>query len=369
MAALNQGATSSPTNPVLPYVYIEPRVAADPLDDAGHLADVESLTYRVVRVDGTEHTALTAVNLTDSPGGARTSIGTYVPTIVIDGADPVGDYTIEWVAQRLLADTFTLSQTTTFRVVASDETIPNGYALTSDMLAEGLPPKWCSDTPRLVSAIEEASRFIERVTRRYFEPRFVTSDYDGRGQGVLIQVDDPIIGVEDVAITFSDFRPLVRLLDRTELRVYNRHMRGLVEPDDRDNPKVEVLRVNSISPQHSSFPPLSRRFTSAQQNVQIKGWFGYTHPDGSPLGVTPGAITRATMMIAMRNIRPLWDDFSGGLSGGTSGPLQQEHTRSQRATFAQGKNAGSLAAGSLTGDPHIDNILVQFMGPLQLAAG
>jgi hypothetical protein len=235
------------------------------------------------------------------------------------------------------------------------------------MRKNGVPSGFCDDV--VIDAIVHASRYIERVTRRFFEPRFLTTQHDGRGEGILLMLEDPIIGIEDLDLTFSDFRPMTRLIDRTDVRVYNRHMRDLLHPDDRDSPKIEVLRVDAgplMSPLH---PPLVRRFTQAQQNVQVRGWFGYTEPDGSPLGITPPMISRLTMMIAMRELRPLWDDFSGGRRGGTTGPLQKEKTRDQDVSYGSGSsNSGASAAGWITGDPAIDNLLSSFIGPMPMAA-
>lgn len=364
--ALHLGDTSDTSNPLIPYVYIEPRVGSLPLDDAGFITDVESLTYRVLFPDGTEHTPLTVVDLDEAPAGDRVRQGTYAPTITIGASDPIGFYQVEWVAQRVLVDAYTLSQTTRFQVVVATETVPNGYALISDMRKAGVPTGFCNAD--IVQAIEIGSRYLERVTRRFFEPRFLTIQRDGRGQGRLLQLDDPIIGVDDLDITFTDFRPLIRLIDRTDVRIYNRHMRGLIHPDDRDNPKIEILRVET--PLHTpQYPALTRRFTEAQQNVQVHGWFGYTDPDGSPLGIVPLLIRRVTLMLAMRELRPLWDDFSGGRRAGAAGKIKREKTRDQDVTFATGSDAsGASSAGWITGDPEIDHILSSFIGPMPMAA-
>lgn len=364
--ALHPGDISDPTNPVIPFVYVEPRVGTLPLDDAGFISDVEALTYRVINPDGTDLVPVTPVNLLDAPAGDRVRLGTYAPPIDLTGGQ-VGFYTVEWVAQRLLSDPFTLTQTTRFQVVPATEVIPNGYALVSNMRKAGVPTGFCNAD--IAAAVELGSRYVERVTRRFFEPRYLTFQRDGRGEGLSLMLDDPIIGIEDMDLTFTDFRPMTRLIDRTDVRVYNRHMRGLTNPDDRDSPKIEVLRAEMAPLNTPIHPPLVRRFTTAQQNVQLTGWFGYTDPDGSPLGITPVAIRRITMMLAMRELRPLWEDFSGGRRSGAAGKIKREKTRDQDVTYATGSDAsGASSAGWITGDAEIDNQLSYFVGPMPMVA-
>lgn len=365
--ALQQGGTSSTTNPTLPFVYVEPQVSERPDDDPGFIADVEALTYRVQFPDGSDLVAEVAVDLV----AHRIRVGTYAPPITIGGGDPLGDYTITWKATRTAGVDPEITWTTTFQVIPSTEPLSEGYVLLSEMRKQGVPSGICDAD--VISAAKRASDLVDLLTGRFFEARYVKFQRDGRGNGTQLMLEDPIIGVEDLEITFSDFRPLARLISRSQVRVYNRHNRPrefgqLLHPDDRDNPKISILRIENPLFNAPRFPPLNRRFQAAQQNVQVTGWFGYTDPDGSPFGRTPDQIKRIVMMLAMKDIRPLWNDFKGSRRGTPAGTLRSEKTRDQNVSYSTGRDAGAAGAGWITGDPQIDNMLSHYMRPMQLSA-
>lgn len=363
MLVLKRGQGSGTSNPVVLYVYVEGSFA-DGVIDPGFIADVDELTYRVLDPDGLEVTPTTAVDVVAD----KIRTGTYAPPINIGGTDKVGTWSVEWTAIRTTGVTDPVTATSYFRVIVADEPVPNGYALLSDMRAQGVPDGICDAD--VVAAVERASRLIERWTRRFFEPRYMVRQHDGKGQGIMVRLADPIIGVEDMEITFSDFRPVARLISREQVRVYNRHMRGLLQPDDRNSPKIEIQKVEDPLFQTPRFPALNRRFTPSQLNVQLTGWFGYTEPDGSPLGCTPPEITRVTMMLAMRDVRPLWGDFKAGRRGTVAGTIQSERTRDQSVTYSSGgaRSMGALAPGYFSGDPLIDQVIARYVGPMLMVS-
>ena len=291
-------------------------------------------------------------------------VGTYAPTITIPALGALGSWTVHWRAKRETADPW-VESVTTVPVLAVGEPIPDGYALVSQLRAEGVPVAF-SDA-QISEAIERQSRFVEQVCRRFFEPRYLVTQHDGSGRGIQLQFNIPVIGVEDLEVTYSDFRPIARFLGRENVRVYNRHMRGLMEPDDRESPKLAILRIEDALANTPRFPALSRRFTPAQLNIQVAGYWGYTDPDGSPLGRTPAQLSRVVMMLAMRDIRPLWSDFKAGRRGTQGGVVTGERTRDQSVQFGY-QNAGALSAGWITGDPEIDRILSMYIGPMPMAA-
>lgn len=343
------------------FVYVEQRFDER---DPGFISDVESLTYRVVDSAGVEQVPTTAVDLVID----RTRTGTYAPQITIAANAALGEWRVEWVAERVLGED-PQTRVTPFRVLIASEPIPDGYAYLSDMRRQGVPNGFCDED--VVASIERASRFVEQVTMRFFSPKWMERQHDGTGRGVILNIEDPIIGIEDLEITFSDFRPIARLVNREQVRVYNRHLRHptpLLNPDDRDSPKISILRVENPISQEPRFPALTRRFTQAQLNVQLQGWFGYTEFDGSPLGRTPQLLSRVVMMLAMRDLRPMWNDFSAGRRGQPAGPIKREKTRDQDAEYATGKDAGAAGSGWITGDPEIDRILSMYMPPVRLSS-
>lgn len=358
---MTQGETSSVTNPKLVFAYIKTDAVS-----AGRVAVPFSLEYEVLLPDGTVHTANTVVDLDTEaiPCG-------YAPTIAIDVLDPLGEYTVNWFA-KLEATSDEETWATKFPVLVAGSLIPNGYATLAQMRAEGVPLVFTD--ARLSLAIEVASRRIENICGRTFGPRHATLDVDGVG-GPMIQLEDPIIGICSVDYIFDSTSPSEIPLALENLKIYNRHMRGLLQPDDRDNPKIEFISYGNVHGAYSMWGDgydryhgsmHQTRFAEGEQNVRISGWFGYTEADGSPFGKVPDLISYVCVLMALREVRPKWANFSGGSGSGSHGNLIQERTRDQTVWYETGSDA-SFKAG-ITGDPTIDQILSQFIAPMRLGA-
>jgi len=99
-----------------------------------------------------------------------------------------------------------------------------------------------------------------------------------------------------------------------------------------------------------------------QQNVEARGVFGYTEPDGSPTGRTPELIRRVTMLLVLREL-PLLGDVDAREDAQRRFRLTSERTRDQSYTLE-----ALRLHGAFTGDPEIDNVLVAFMRPPDLGA-
>jgi hypothetical protein len=361
MLALVRGETSSVTNPKIYFAYVK----SDPTG-GGRMATPYSLEYEVLYPDGTVKVARTAVNLTTEAVNCG-----YAPTIAFLVGDPLGNYTVNWFAELTnTADEETWK--TVFPLLAVGSLIPDGYASIAQMRDEGVPVAF--NDARLKMAIEIASRRIENITRRFFEPRFKTIDVDGVG-GPMILLEDPIIGICDIDYVFDSVSPSEIPVALENLRIYNRHMRGLINPDDRANPKIEFINCYALYGMDSyTGEEFTRyregayqtRFAVGQQNVRMTGWFGYTDPDGSPLGKTPDLISYVCILMAMQSVRPAWKNFGSSSGSGSHGNLIQERTRDQTVWYETGVDA-SFKAG-ITGDPTIDQILSRFMAPMRLGA-
>ena len=365
MVAVLQGTVSSTANPVLLFISVAQEMESEPRVPPGLIVEAAALSYRTLDPSGMEVVPLTVVDIVTE----AIRPGTYAPTITVDVAAALGEWVIEWTWDYEVSTTLTLTytQNTNYTVVDSSIPLVDGYAQVADARTEGVPSTYTN--AQVVAALERASRRVEAYTRRFFAPRYEDLDYDAEGNGLMIRTRMPIIAVEDVAINFSDFRPNVRLIEADDYRIYNRHMRGMLAPDDRQSPKIEVLRVDDYYGGGTTFDLFERRFTNAQQNVTITGWWGYTDPDGGPFGKTPLDIQRVTLMLAMGDIPTLWSQFSAGTSGQAAGPIIEQETRDQRVRYAAGAVGGSaLSIGRLTGIAAADIILMRFRAPPEMRA-
>ena len=243
------------------------------------------------------------------------------------------------------------------------------YCSVADMRDEGLTVAQASDA-RVLQTIHIASRYIEKVTGRFFEARRVQMRIDGRGHSNLV-LHQPIILMEEIRVlaTYTpDPLTTINADDRDTFKVYNRHLSGMIHPDDREDPRVALV-FGDLS------VPGVPQFYDGAQNVELDGVFGYTDPDGSPWGATPELIRRACILIVLRDV---WkgtdttnrDDYT------SRHRITQEKTRDQSITRSpvggSGASGGGIGGGRLgtafTGDPEIDRILALYIRPLMLGA-
>jgi hypothetical protein len=114
----------------------------------------------------------------------------------------------------------------------------------------------------------------------------------------------------------------------------------------------------------STSPSLRQNFPRSAQNVSVTGLFGYTDPDGTPLGRTPDSIRQATMLLVRRELGSLSD-------GDTTFDLQEGHrvkrikTRDQEIEYSDERMDGAL---TVTGDGAIDRLLSMYIRPIRLGA-
>jgi len=345
MVALAKGEASSTSNPKLWLA----------LQVEGRLTDPVSLTFQIfdrtteekqiapVSIEGP-----TAVDLNTD----RLGLGRYVASYV--APTTTGLYRIRWTWQ-LEAGGPSRTVDRDFEVLAGVVSSDPMYALVSDLRAEGVEGDSASDL-RIQTALLFASRMIDRITGRFFSPRYSTYRFDGR-HGRKLTMWDPIIALEELEIETELIEPIGTLVSINDVRIYNRHLsQNMTNPDDRNSPKIEFVELEGI--------PEARglRFPSGVQNIKVTGLFGYTDFDGSPLGKTPDLIRHAAKLITLREIPTLTE--SGCRADARDGwRVTEERTRDQTVKY------GSQAKwGQWIGDPEIDQILVMFMRPPDLGA-
>src|ERR1700742_3826254 len=118
----------------------------------------------------------------------------------------------------------------------------SAYVTVAELRDEGV----AADTTdaQLLRIIQRASAQIDAWTHRWFCPRPMTMLLDGTGRDTLL-VGPPIIGITQVRIVYRDSDLVLptpaELVDLNWIRIYNRHMHGLTDPDDRNNPKLQFV--------------------------------------------------------------------------------------------------------------------------------
>jgi hypothetical protein len=232
------------------------------------------------------------------------------------------------------------------------EGVEGRYCTIQDIRDEGVTVAAASDA-RVTHAIAVASKLVDMFTGRWFDPRSLDFTLDGTGKR-SIHLDQPIIEVTELYVDDSAYD----LVD--DVAVYNRHItENLLEPDDRNNPRLELVYPVESSVYHRAAG--LRVFPAGQRNVRVVGTFGYTDFDGTGTGKTPDLISHACKLITLRELAPKGAP-SVGVPASELWRVTEMKTRDQTIKFS-GPNArtlGKAGVGLFTGDPEIDQILLRY---------
>lgn len=369
MGALARNQASNCANPVLDVFTSVNGVLTDVFLLEFQIFDVSDATKLITPVQvfptivGTRATVAVGT-LCPVVGAGKLSTGRFVATYTPVLTEPLGTHRIKWFF-KLQATSPEQTFQEEFEVLPeATATGETGYCFVSDLRDEGVPATFTDAV--LLQKIAFASRFIDRMTGQFFEPRTRTYKLDGRG-GRILQLGLPVISVATVKFETSPFQPSSLDIDPSLLRIYNRHIsQGLVQPDDRQNPKIELYHASDDITNASPYVFTRLIFPHGQQNIEVNGVFGYTDPDPpSMTGKTPELIRHACKLLVLRNLQKLYPSAVGG-STFNKGPIQSERTRDQAVTFDT--SALAKRVGAFTGDPEIDYILASFMRPPALGA-
>lgn len=176
---------------------------------------------------------------------------------------------------------------------------------------------------------------------------------DGKATpGLMLQ--EPIIGISLLEIE-SGATGLTMTLTKISLdgvRVRNRHLQGIFDPDDRDDPGIDITRFEGIL-----FQTLST-FPKGPRTIHVTGVFGYTNPDGGPFGVVPPDLTEVVGNFATKF---QMDPFGLNQTIWEPNLISRAATRDQSISYFK-------VPSILTGDPVIDRILIRYMRPPHIAA-
>lgn len=299
------------------------------------------------------------------PAGHRLGLGHYYAPWTVPLSEAIGDHLVEWQFKETVLDPYE-GASEEFYVAEGATPADVTYVSVAEVRAEGF-----TDPPYTDERIEQLCRlatlFIDKVTGRWFTPRtFGPTNrllYDGKGARVL-HLEIPVIQLDRLLIEDQGWSSGgLNDVELAEVRVYNRHLSGMTQPDDRENPMIAFLGVGPAYGVADDSPfALVRRFPLGRQNVQLEGVFGYTDPDGSPYGETPLLIRQAALRLVIRDLR-LESDACEKLN---------DKNRFRIVGDREGSVSVSLQAlwlkGAFTGDPEIDQVLMAYKRPPRMAA-
>jgi len=192
-----------------------------------------------------------------------------------------------------------------------------------------------------------------------FFPQHMLLRHAVRPSARQIWLQQPVIGIS--GITIEEESTVVSTLSTFDvstsiLKVYNRHLEGLLSPDDRANPKIAFATFQT---EHNL---LVSMFPRGELNLKITGAFGYTDPNNGPMGETPSALLDVIQTLAYRQVAD-----PTGTSQWLQNPstVKMAKTRSQQIVYdtGGGSSGGTTGDSWLTGDERLDEILREFMRP------
>jgi hypothetical protein len=364
MVALAQGQASDCDNPELD-IFIQVN---------GVLTDVYSLEFIIkenVTTPGTPNQVYPpagreTVDVSNlCPTGDKLSTGRYVAQYTPELTEPVGSHFICWYF-KLTAASPEQAFTEEFEVLPeATATGASGYCTVGCLRDEGVPSSF-TDT-YLLERISLASSTIDRITGRFFEPRALELDLDGRG-GRKLLLDIPIIGISSMEFETSPFQPSSLTIDPDLLKVYNRHLtQNLTQPDDRNSPKIELFHASDDITNASPYVFTRLIYPLGQQNIHVVGTFGFTdYSSANTQGVTPPLIKRLCCLLVIRDLYPMFGSCAKRHDALNRYRIQSERTRDQ--SYSLESLAGAKRFGVFTGDPEIDWILASYMRPPKLGA-
>lgn len=318
----------------------------------GVLADPVALAYAVVRLAAggdVEVVPRTAIVVGPSvPAPDRAGAGRYLVPWDVPGDAPAGEYELRvWTTQDT-GDAEVAScvpfevQTTRFR----RDVYGSFTRLRATLPTTGVRAVTDAGIAR---AMERAAGLIEKFTRRVFVAKWLVFDHTGDPLRLLFRT--PIVAIDRIeALQDATLLPAWDFAGGDAI-VFNRHLSGLLDPDDRESPKIEYRGI---------WPYARHAPRRGRAHMRVSGLFGYTDPDGSVTGATPSPITDVAEALA--------SFFATGGQLGAAGNaygVVSESTREQSVSYG---NAGSGGrgyqfVGAYTGNPAWDGVLAMYAAP------
>ena len=365
MRGVTKGEQSIALNPILQFF----------ARNGEYLADAIAATYTIQDVHDpaagpVTKVATTPLNLTDNPPGNRLGLGRYFI--------PTGD-TSDWhygthrvlVNYQMTAAGRMYSQAIDFEVLSptlfSTGQRYTGYAATRDLYRDNYFSIGSQPPQQLHGYINRVSTQIEVMTQRYFEPRYLEMRVSGRGGGTLF-LGEALVAVDQVARieVLNDGERTYYPYTFGSYRVFNRHLDGILNPDDRDNPRLTVSRDDDVLGYYIRYQTRFWVWPSGDNNISVRGVFGYLDPeqqsDFVALGHTPEDFVQ---IIGTMVSRLAEDPTLTSPATWRPGTIRMYKTRDQQIQFS-GPSGSSVMITGFTGDPMLDQLLMRFVKPMNV---
>lgn len=370
MITLYPGQAIDPAHPALVFISNVVGQATPATALSWRILDISTPTKEATPVQLVAPVTVDLVNDVVPFDLVNTAAGFYAARWTVPSDLPVGRYAIEWTYALTIPVSIVTTQFTTeapphgvVRKVFEVAAVPPGvrgpsYSLIADARDYlGIDPS-VTDV-QLQKLIIRASRFVERVTGRVFVPRFAVRRVGGNSARKL-PMHEPIVSVSSVGIDTQPTQTGDLGVELDLLRIYNRHLEGLVDPDDREAPLLEFVHSDDLyGIRFVPFRGISLRSLAwpiGVQNVHVRGVFGYTEADGSPWGQTPELIQHVTRLLVARDL-PKWG------SDEREDAQWRWRVTSEKARDVEIDMAEPRQWGGAVGDPEIDSILTSFTRP------
>lgn len=375
MNSLARGQVITPAAPALMFIS----------QNQGQIVPANTLSWRILRAITPAEQADPAVVTTGTVDlvndivpidPQNTTAGVYVPRWTVPSDAPVGRYFIEWTYALTNPSSSILTTVTTenppagvtrkvFEVVAAPSLAVSQplYSLVCDARDN---IKGCGEDVSdvaLQKLLVRASRAIERVTGRYFGPRYSNLRLGGNSARIL-QTGEAIVGVSSIGIDTQPTQTGDLVVELDLVRIFNRHLsQGITNPDDRENPKIEFVHSDDLyGIRFVPFRGISLRSLAwpiGVQNIHVRGFWGFVDPDDSPWGEVPEQIQHVTRLIAAREISKIGSDAREDAQW-------RWRVTSQKSRDVTIEMDSSRKWGEWYGDPEIDSILASYVRPPML---
>jgi hypothetical protein len=362
MRGLTKGEQSSRTSPVLQLFVRQGEHLVDPVEGSYIIEDVKNPD-----ADPISRVSTTALDLDlVADGGHKLGTGRFV---ILTGDTSAWAYGTQRVTYRYKMEVGGKEyiQITYFEILSGTLFATGqgyiGYASTRDLYRdeffaiEAYPPE------KLHSHIRRVSASLESLLMRFFEPRYVDQRIDGSGIGTLF-LNEAIVAMDTVSAIQrnSDGTETLSAYDSAGFTTFNRHMDGLLNPDDRDNPKLSVA-LDEIS----GYVINGWCWPTGRKNLSVKGVFGYLDPDpesdGILIGHTPDDFIQILGILIGRYIE---DPTMSSPATWQPGKIKSYKTRDQQIQF-YGASGNVNYSGGITGDATVDQLLLRFVKPARLS--
>jgi hypothetical protein len=364
MKGISKGETSTAQNPVLQLFCRQGEFLKDPVEGTFTIEDVRNPDVPPIQRVAPTTLNLLPIDAVPTPGHRLGPGRFYIPT----GATTSWAYgTHRAVCKyKMVTGGREYQQVIEFEVL-NPAIYPSGqsfvtYASSARLYADGIFTFSGIAPEKLHPHMRRVSFELENLLQRFFEPRYLDWRVDGDGRTVLF-LDEAIVAMSEAGQVSKnpDGTETISPYGADGYVVYNRHLDGLLNPDDRDNPMLEVS-----SDQVAGYMIRGYVFPEGDKNLYARGVFGFLDPDpqsdGVLIGHTPDELVQVIGVLIARYIE---DPTLSSPGTWQPGRIKMYQTRDQQIQF-YGSSGNVDFTGGITGDAMLDQKLLRFVKPARL---